>query len=717
MFISGASIAQAQTWRIFTPRQTLSVPGDGSTVKFPGVNLIAGMKYRVHASGFISVSSSNDIADAAYYWKVISFPPVGGLINVPVTMKVRTSLSNEDWFYNYYQSSGFQNGSAQSNHIYDATVPSSGVPLEFRFQDTQYGDNVGSIQVEVSRETPGIAIEKDTLDFGTVRVGSSARLTDSIGSYGAEGFRVDNVTLTGPSAARFTVQSERIVPFGILETTNGFVFTYSPILSGRDSAQFHIFSSNAFGSEKEKIIYLYGNGISTKLSFTSDTIDFGTIRTGRSKVLPDTIISSDNVIDIRNIIALTSGSMFSVTPAGRTQITGALPISVTFSPATDGKHFERFDVNTNDGSVFSFYAKGVSGTPDIRLEKDVLDFGKVILKQSRLLSDYFENRGTGPISIVSTVNTNPTDYTVTAGNQGPNPDFESGHGITYSFTFSPQVHIPFCVNHDGEFTWFFDDGTSKTVVFKGCDHMPLDAILMIDTQYYVSAGKEIDVSQRLITPGEPLDSTLVPVNSLTEKISYDASLFDLVSVTKGAAISSNAWNLGQTKSAGAVDISISSATDHFHSSGSLLILRFKAHTDAKVGQFTNLIQNNIDFGNPLEPFAFSEAGKITISDLCSPVHITVGSFATSIEQNNPNPFNPSTHIRFTVAKNADGSAADVRITLYDQLGRFSGVLVDEQKAPGIYDLLFDGSRYSSGAYTYVFQVGNHVERKTMLLIK
>jgi hypothetical protein len=247
--------------------------------------------------------------------------------------------------------------------------------------------------------------------------------------------------------------------------------------------------------------------------------------------------------------------------------------------------------------------------------------------------------------------------------------------------------------------------------------MPLDVTLAIDTMYYVSAGQEIDVSQNLINPGDPLDSTLDPVMSLSERISYDATLVDLVSVSKGLLINSNGWNLNTTNSAGAVDISISSLTSHFGPAGSLLLLRFLAHSDAKVGQFTDLFQSNINFGNPLEPFATTDPGKITISDICTPVHLQSGNFASSIEQNNPNPFNPATHFHYTVGKNSDGNAVNVRITLYDQLGGFAGVLVDEQKTPGSYDYLFDGSSYSSGAYIYVFEAGDHVERKTMILVK
>lgn len=720
VFLSGASAAQAQSWRILTPRQTLPVPGDGTTVNFPGVDLISGMKYRVHASGKVNVSNGSDISDACYYINIIPIaPPI-----VSVTLKMRVSPTNENWFYNFWSATGLQSG-YQSNHNYDASILSQGSPLSFRFFDradppsSYYTDNSGAITVEVARETPGIAIEKDTLNFGTLKVGNSKTLADSIGSYGVEGYNVTNYSVLGTAASKFTVTSQRVPPFTLTEAINEFRITYTPTGNTADSAQLHIFSSNGFGADREKIIYLYGAGIRTNIFFTSDTLDFGTIRTGRTKTLPDSIFSSDNIVDIRNITAANPGSVFTETPAGRSQVTGVLPISVTFAPTTDGSYFERFNVNMNDGTTFYFYAKGVSGTPLITLQYDVLDFGQVILKQSRTLTDLFSNVGKGPISIVSTVNTNPTEYIIT-GPQGPIPDFEAGHMFFYSIAFSPQTHIPFCGNHDGQFTWYFDDGTSKTLIFKGCDHMPLDARLSIDTQYYVSAGKEIEVSQKLESFPLPFDSTLTPIAQLTETIRYDASLFDLISVSKGALINNNEWNLTTTPSSGAVVILINSATSHFGPNGSLLRLRFRAHDDAKVGQFTDLIQNGINYdpSNLFEPNAIpSGIGRITISDICSPVHITTGILTTSIEQNNPNPFNPSTHIQYAVGNNSQGSSENVRILLFDQLGRFAGMLVNEEKTPGIYDYFFDGSGYSSGAYTYVFQVGDHIERKTMILVK
>ena len=60
--------------------------------------------------------------------------------------------------------------------------------------------------------------------------------------------------------------------------------------------------------------------------------------------------------------------------------------------------------------------------------------------------------------------------------------------------------------------------------------------------------------------------------------------------------------------------------------------------------------------------------------------------------------------------------AEVPVVEYDG-GRLAAELVNESKPPGSYDYIFDASAYSSGAYTYVFEAGDHMEVKTMLLVK
>ncbi len=81
-------------------------------------------------------------------------------------------------------------------------------------------------------------------------------------------------------------------------------------------------------------------------------------------------------------------------------------------------------------------------------------------------------------------------------------------------------------------------------------------------------------------------------------------------------------------------------------------------------------------------------------------------------QNYPNPFNPATTIRYKVA-----SSKDIKLVIYDILGKEISTLVNEKLQPGTYEVNWNGSQYSSGAYFYKLTAGDFNQTKRMLLIK
>jgi hypothetical protein len=81
-------------------------------------------------------------------------------------------------------------------------------------------------------------------------------------------------------------------------------------------------------------------------------------------------------------------------------------------------------------------------------------------------------------------------------------------------------------------------------------------------------------------------------------------------------------------------------------------------------------------------------------------------------QNYPNPFNPVTNIRFAIPR-----ASNVKLSVYDIMGREVKTLLDEFRSTGIYELNYDASNLSSGIYFYRIKAGDFVDVKKMILLK
>lgn len=84
----------------------------------------------------------------------------------------------------------------------------------------------------------------------------------------------------------------------------------------------------------------------------------------------------------------------------------------------------------------------------------------------------------------------------------------------------------------------------------------------------------------------------------------------------------------------------------------------------------------------------------------------------ALYQNFPNPFNPSTKIRFVVP-----GWESVSMKVFDVLGRCVATLVSGKKGPGTYTAVFDGSGFASGVYFYRLKAGDYSAVKKMLLVK
>lgn len=75
-----------------------------------------------------------------------------------------------------------------------------------------------------------------------------------------------------------------------------------------------------------------------------------------------------------------------------------------------------------------------------------------------------------------------------------------------------------------------------------------------------------------------------------------------------------------------------------------------------------------------------------------------------LNQNYPNPFNPATTISYRLPQNSN-----VKIEVFDQLGRSVDVLLNEPRTAGVHMLTYNASHLPSGVYIYRMEI---VEQET-----
>ena len=83
-----------------------------------------------------------------------------------------------------------------------------------------------------------------------------------------------------------------------------------------------------------------------------------------------------------------------------------------------------------------------------------------------------------------------------------------------------------------------------------------------------------------------------------------------------------------------------------------------------------------------------------------------------LSQNYPNPFNPSTTIKYELPK-----STEVRLSVYDLLGREVSILVNDRGDAGVHEVKFDAANLASGVYVYRLTAGDFVQSRTLMILK
>ena len=149
---------------------------------------------------------------------------------------------------------------------------------------------------------------------------------------------------------------------------------------------------------------------------------------------------------------------------------------------------------------------------------------------------------------------------------------------------------------------------------------------------------------------------------------------------------------------------------------------FTPHTiTTGANRATSVYAVDVDGDGDIDVLSTSDLdNKIAWYENLSPVGIEAISIETpsefSLSQSYPNPFNPSTKIRYQIPQESK-----VIIKLYDILGAEVITLLNEKKEPGVYEIDFnaqsDAGGLPSGIYIYRLVADGFIETKKMVLLR
>jgi len=248
----------------------------------------------------------------------------------------------------------------------------------------------------------------------------------------------------------------------------------------------------------------------------------------------------------------------------------------------------------------------------------------------------------------------------------------------------------------------------------------LIALYQIAFPHQISAQLKISIPSLTVIPG---DSLIIPIEmtgvspdsgifSIQFEISYDPIIISADSVifnSSSPVISEwqKQFNLSEGKISCALAGSDSVLTDIIVANLIITISESAIDGDSSVLHFDNLYVNE---GTPM---ASAEDGMVKVLSIgvIEQLNNSNPKFF-SLEQNFPNPFNPSTIIEYSLPK-----TGDVSLIIYNLLGEEVAGLVNEVQQAGFHLVTWNATKMSSGIYFYRLQSDDFVQTRKMLLLK
>jgi len=536
--------------------------------------------------------------------------------------------------------------------------------------------------VFISGTPPIMNIEPASHDFAQINVGAtSPTQTFTITNTGDRPLVIGEITLPSTSYRNFTLVAEDIPWTLAADAEQTFTVSFSPSSVGIRTSDISI-SHNADGSPT--IVALSGEGVEPVFSINPSTKDFGNVLVGAtSETQTFTITNTGSASLTVNTITLTgtddSEYTLTVTDIPCTlDAEGTKEFTVSFSPVSVGAKTANISItHTASGSPATVALSGAGIAPSFSISPATKDFGDIAVGVTSEPQTFtITNNGTAVLTIgnITLSGANESEFTLIVPevlNIAPEGTLE------FTVSFSPvstgAKTASLSITHNA-------GGSPATVALTGNGTAPVFSISPTSHIFEETTTGTISEAQTFTITNS--GTAILTINTIALS-GTDESEFTLTAPDLPWAI-----NAGGNHS---FTVSFTPVT-----------------TGAKTASVN--ITHNAE-GSP---------HSVTLTGTGTPVsdfdEVSLPA-VTALAGNYPNPFNPETTIRFSLARESR-----VEISIYSINGQLVRSLVNGSYGAGVHSAMWNGRDsigrpVSSGVYFYRMTTSGYSSVRKMVLLK
>jgi hypothetical protein len=279
-----------------------------------------------------------------------------------------------------------------------------------------------------------MAASPASLGFGSVQVGSSNSLSETLTNSGSSSVTISQATVTGSAFAVSGLSLPLTLNAGQSTT---FSVSFAPVSSGTLTGNLAIVSN---ASNPTLNIGLSGTAVAPgALSANPSSVGFGSVQTGSNKTLSASVTNSgSSSVTISQVTASGAGySVSGITPPVTLSAGQSYTFSVTFAPTVSGSASGAVSVGSNaTNPTLSIPLTGTGTTPgSLAVTPSAINFGNVVVGTSQSQSATL-SASTASVT-VSSAGVSGSEFSV-SGFSFPFT-LAAGNTVSFTVTFTPQA--------------------------------------------------------------------------------------------------------------------------------------------------------------------------------------------------------------------------------------------------------------------------------------